>query len=88
MKTKKYFVNHCFNPLSQDGGGGGGAYGIGLIPFSLFSYCDCHSVNLPTLYPDTHVFMKNNSNNFTVKRVGEGGGTEREGVTAKVLKFS
>ena len=48
-------------------------FGFSLVPILLFRQ-DCHSVNLPTLCPDTHFSMKKNSKNFAVKKSwGEGG---------------
>ena len=51
-------------------------------------------VNLPTRYPDTNVSVKKFSKIFAMKKVGRcvcvcgGGGVEREGVGAKINKFS
>ena len=83
------------NPLSQ-------GRGLLQLPPPHSDFLSCHFCsfakiailfNLPTLCPDTHVFMKKNFKNFCHENLGEGvlqqppPHPERGGVAAKINKF-
>ena len=91
-----FYMETRLNPVSQKGGGGL----LQPLPFRIFPravfaqlFCsDFHSINLPTLYPDTHSIYEKISKNFAVKKIGGWGVAttlcpEREGVAAEKSNF-
>ena len=72
-----HFTSLYFNPLSQEGGSCcNPPFRFSLVPFLHFCL-DCHTVNLPTLCPNTHVSMKKFFKNFCCEKSWGVGGLQQ-----------